>query len=279
MIKVVQNFADEALSLFPDFTANYNKLPKTIADGRLPVVIDAIKALLKEKDDAREKNKQLLKQKLAAKDRDLAAKDREIVYAGQKSHMRQEELKSEIVQAQVELEVTKRELNKSRKGPDRVREESFGKIQKLHHKVCDLEKDIKAKDDKISVLELDHGEIINDLEKTKERVGKQRDKLKEWRDEYKKLKDERDMLRLNLQQFKDPVFQAKARANKNMADKALAQVAKLEKDMEKLRNDRVTDRTAISVLEKELADERAKSKLLEEKLDMFLAAASAVGSM
>jgi hypothetical protein len=63
MIKMVQTFADEALSLFPGFTASYNKLPKTIADGQLPVVVDAIIALLKEEDDAKEKNKQLLKQK------------------------------------------------------------------------------------------------------------------------------------------------------------------------------------------------------------------------
>jgi chromosome segregation ATPase len=241
---MVQTFADEALSLFPDFTASYNKLPKTVADGQLPVVVDAIIALLKEKDDAKEKNKQLLKQKLAAKDRDLAAKDREFEYAGQISHKRQEELKSEILKTQAELEVFKRELDKSRKEPDRVREGFFGKIQKLHDKVSGLEKDIKAKDDQISVLELDHAEMIKDIEKTKEKVDKQRDQLKEWRDGYKQLKDERDILRLNLQRIRNPGSGA-----------------------------------AISVLEEALAEERAKSKLLEDKLDKFLAAAAAVASM
>ncbi|KAH8779224.1 hypothetical protein F5882DRAFT_519573 [Hyaloscypha sp. PMI_1271] len=243
-IKMVQTFADEALSLFPDFTASYNKLPKTVADGQLPVVVDVIIALLKEKDDAKEKNKQLLKQKLAAKDRDLAAKDREFEYAGQTSHKRQEELKSEILKTQAELEVFKRELDKSRKEPDRIREGFFGKIQKLHDKVSGLEKDIKAKDDQISVLGLDHAEMIKDIEKTQEKVGKQRDQLKEWRDGYKQLKDERDILRLNLQRIRNPGSGA-----------------------------------AISVLEKALAEERAKSKLLEDKLDKFLAAAAAVASM
>jgi chromosome segregation ATPase len=241
---MVQTFADEALSLFPDFTASYNKLPKTIADGQLPVVVNAIIALLKEKDDDREKNKQLLKQKLAAKDRDLAAKDREFEYAGQTSHKQQEKLKSDILKTQAELEVVKRELDKSRKEPDRVREGFFGKIQKLDDKVSGLEKDIKAKDDQISVLKLDHAEMIKDIEKTKEKVGKQRDQLKEWRDGYKQLKDERDILRLNLQRIGNPGSGA-----------------------------------AISVLEKALAEERAKSKLLEDKLDKFLAAAAAVASM
>jgi chromosome segregation ATPase len=176
---MVQTFADEALSLFPDFTASYNKLPKIIADGQLPVVVNAIIALLKEKDDDREKNKQLLKQKLAAKDRDLAAKDREFEYAGQTSHKQQEKLKSDILKTQAELEVVKRELDKSRKEPDRVREGFFGKIQKLHDKVSGLEKDIKAKDDQISVLGLDQAEMIKDIEKNKEKVGKQRDQLKE----------------------------------------------------------------------------------------------------
>jgi chromosome segregation ATPase len=241
---MVQTFADEALSLFPDFTASYNKLPKTIADGQLPVVVNAIIALLKEKDDDREKNKQLLKQKLAAKDRDLAAKDREFEYAGQTSHKQQEKLKSDILKTQAELEVVKRELDKSRKEPDRVREGFFGKIQKLHDKVSGLEKDIKAKDDQISVLGLDQAEMIKDIEKNKEKVGKQRDQLKEWRDGYKQLKDERDILRLNLQRTRNPGSGA-----------------------------------AISVLEKALAEERAKSKLLEDKLDKFLAAAAAVASM
>lgn len=241
---MVQTFADEALSLFPDFTASYNKLPKTIADGQLPVVVNAIIALLKEKDDDREKNKQLLKQKLAAKDRDLAAKDREFEYAGQTSHKQQEKPKSDILKTQAELEVVKRELDKSRKEPDRVREGFFGKIQKLHDKVSGLEKDIKAKDDQISVLGLDQAEMIKDIEKNKEKVGKQRDQLKEWRDEYKQLKDERDILRLNLQRTRNPGSGA-----------------------------------AISVLEKALAEERAKSKLLEDKLDKFLAAAAAVASM
>jgi chromosome segregation ATPase len=241
---MVQTFADEALSLFPDFTASYNKLPKTIADGQLPVVVNAIIALLKEKDDDREKNKQLLKQKLAAKDRDLAAKDREFEYAGQTSHKQQEKLKSDILKTQAELEVVKRELDKSRKEPDRVREGFFGKIQKLDDKVSGLEKDIKAKDDQISVLGLDQAEMIKDIEKNKEKVGKQRDQLKEWRDGYKQLKDERDMLRLNLQRTRNPGSGA-----------------------------------AISVLEEALAEERAKSKLLEDKLDKFLAAAAAVASM
>jgi chromosome segregation ATPase len=241
---MVQTFADEALSLFPDFTASYNKLPKTIANGQLPVVVNAIIALLKEKDDDRGKNKQLLKQKLAAKDRDLAAKDREFGYAGQTSHKQQEKLKSDILKTQAELEVVKRELDKSRKEPDRVREGFFGKIQKLHDKVSGLEKDIKAKDDQISVLGLDQAEMIKDIEKNKEKVGKQRDQLKEWRDGYKQLKDERDILRLNLQRTRNPGSGA-----------------------------------AISVLEKALAEERAKSKLLEDKLDKFLAAAAAVASM
>jgi chromosome segregation ATPase len=270
--KMVQTFAEEALSFIPNCTAKSAKLPNSAGD-QLSVVTNAtkelsisFKQLSQEKDDVIKKSEQLLK-KLTAKDRDLAKKDREIGYAGQISHKRQEELKSEASKTQTELEVAKRELEKAHKEPDRVRDEFSAKIQKLHDKVRGLEEYLQVKDSNISVLELDNEAMTKDLEASKAKVGRRDERLKKFTDEYKKLKDERDLLRLNLQtQSQVSERLRRDQANRITTEQALEQAAKLEKDLEKLNKDRLTDGNAISALQKELAEEREKSKRLGTKL-------------
>lgn len=178
-----------------------------------------------------EYTKPLLKM-ITAQDKALAAKEREITFLGESHRKREEDLKSEVEKAMLELDICKRQLEKAKKKPEEVRTELFGKVQKGHDKVRELEKDLKAKDEKVSVLVLDNEATTKDLEDGKAKVGRQKEQLKQFREEYTKLEEGRDQLR-PLQLSQSPNFEAQARTNKKVADEARARVVKLEKDITK----------------------------------------------
>jgi len=351
---------ESMIKCLPNMEDQFAQINKQDIEARLSLVINGIKKALRSRDNAI-KDELSLRKAVALKDRKLQEAEAAITKARDFRGEREDELKSENQKLEANLNNVKHELEKALRVPDKVREEFFGKIQKLCDKVRDLEKMVREGDAAREILHLDQEATTKDLESSRGKVERYKEARKRWENEYLKLKTERDQLRRERDQLKveqdqlkteqdqlknkrdqlkpdrlspgqdlEAVLQSLLRAQEKEIEQALAKAAKLEEDTRTMSSMRASGEEtlrellqhqqsqnteipnlqarladmeeiqhvtlneldderkkmtlmekdeAMKELEKQLAQEREKSKRLEAILGPVLAAAAAVSSL
>lgn len=218
-------------------------------ESKLFLATRTLKAVVGERD-ATQNYRDTLVKNIGKKDKELAEKELESTHAAQARHSRQE-LKSQVSKLESALDASRRELEKAGKEPDKVKEEFFCKIQKLHDRNRKSEGQLKEKDQACNILKLDYDVTIKDSDALKERVERQKGMLKEWKSEYNKLKSQRGQLQYRLPrnlpdlEVWNAAYRKAAEDAKSHAEEVAKEKSELEEKLRVARSERVSDTKTI----------------------------------
>ncbi|KAE8453114.1 hypothetical protein EG329_012301 [Mollisiaceae sp. DMI_Dod_QoI] len=124
-----------------------------------------------------EKYTKPLQKKIIKKEKALVDKERELMLAWESNHRREEGLKLERNRVEAEAENLKHELEKSRKEPEKVREQWSRKVQKLHDRVTAKNAELLSMKEDNEILKLDNGATLEDLGLCREQIADLQAKL------------------------------------------------------------------------------------------------------